>query len=139
MNWRKSMCVLCVLISLGGNLSLASESQQEPVRWTISDRPTAGDLGELSGTWTILGGEGDPKAIAGLPREIRFDVEAIKILPPEGNFGGLDLPGPEGRVIRAIYRFDGKTLIVSQTQPDRPRPKGFHPGKVISVWRAERR
>jgi hypothetical protein len=137
--WRKLACVIALLIVQRGNHSVASESRQEPVRWTISDRPIANDAGELSGTWTILKGEGDPKAIAALPREIRFDTETVKILPPEGNFGGLDLPGPDGSVIRAIYRFDGKTLIVSQTQPDRPRPKGFHPGKVISVWRAERR
>jgi hypothetical protein len=118
---------------------VASESQQEPVGWTISDRPGAGEHGELSGTWHVLKAEGDPKVIAALPREVRFDTDLVRITPREGNFAGLDFLAPDGSVIRAIYRFDGKTLIVSQTQPDRPRPKGFHPGKVISVWHAERR
>lgn len=137
---RQNLLQSCfILVAAAGGACLAKESQEEPVRWTTTEHAAGSDVGELAGTWRLLKGEGDPKVIAALPGEIRFDTDRVRLVPREGNFDGLDFLGPDGAIIRAIYRFDGKKLIVSQTQPGRDRPKGFHPGKVISVWSAERR
>lgn len=126
-----------IFLVVAGQSLLASESDQTPVPWTITSRPPLVE-GALTGTWRVIKGEGNAKAVAALPREIRFDSELIDQLPAEGNFKGLDFRSADGSVVRAIYRFSGSTLIVSQSPPDRPRPKGFHAGEVICVWSAER-
>src|SRR5688500_18220682 len=100
-----------LLIVAPSLLGSESERQEEPVRWTVSNR-SATMVGELSGTWRVLKADWNPKVVAGLPKEIRFDVDHVDQVPAEGKFAGLDFRSPDGSVVRAIYRFDGKKVIV---------------------------
>jgi hypothetical protein len=87
----------------------------------------------LAGKWYARV-EAVPLVLAPLPS---FDVDSqgVDLHVPYGGVGRIDfqLKNSAG-VSRGIYRWDGDTITVTQSQPNQPRPKSFEEADGVSIW-----
>ena len=92
----------------------------------------------LAGTWYARWGT-VPLIVSSEPS---FDVngKGVDLHVPQGGIGRIDFQMRNGHgVSRGIYRWDGDTIIVAQSQPDQPRPTSFEETDGVSIWTGVRK
>ena len=96
------------------------------------------ERGRLAGKWYVRWEKAAPPILSQQPS---LDVrgEGVDLHVPQEGIGRIDFHMRDGSGIsRGIYRLDGNTITVAQSDPNQPRPTSFEKMDGVSVWTGDR-